>query len=144
MRGEFSGDAPDRVVLMALADCGGNVSAAWRRLSTLGWQAQSLSTFRRRVKELAAKHCACDPADRAGLVAAPRPIGGGQPFEGRRGDVIVVAIDLCDCDVIRSWLIPNPPRHGSSLAAKVRDALALRSRLMLDLSEFAAHREDAP
>jgi len=53
--------------------------------------------------------------------------------------VLVVAIDVTARDVISSWVIPNPSLRSSQIQASVREALSLRSHLMLDLAEFAKH-----
>ena len=57
--------------------------------------------------------------------------------------MLVIAIDVKHRDVIRSWLIPNPSRRDSGIEATIREGLALRSHLMLDLAEFAPQQQDA-
>lgn len=137
MRADEGGAPPDRVVLAALQACRGNVSAAWRQLSKSGWELTSLTTFRRRANRLTAIHPnAAEPR--------PRRARSGKPDrrrDGCRGDILVVAIDVHERDIIRSWVIPNPSRRGCELQTSIREALMLRSNLMLDLSEYAAHSE---
>jgi hypothetical protein len=139
MNADLGDDPPDRLVLGTLADHDGNVTAAWRRLANGGWRMPSLSTFRRRVARLTAIHPA--PPLRP-ATDQPEAAGSRVPVQRcprtSRGDVLVVAIDVYDRDVIRSWVVPNPSRKGTELAGTVREALALRSHLMLDLSEHAA------
>lgn len=137
-------DAPDRVVLGTLADHEGNVTAAWRRLAKAGWRMPSLSTFRRRVARLTAIHptpLLRSRTDQPEAAESRVPVQQCPPTS--KGDVLVVAIDVFDRDVISSWVVPNPSRKGTTLAGSVRDALALRSHLMLDLSEYAASSKGA-
>ena len=142
---ESPSEPPDRVVLAMLADCNGNVSRTWRRLSSLGWCMRSLSAFRRRATRLLATHPAPLPARRDTKPPARAPRSDkprGHPTAP--GDVLVVAIDVTARDVISSWVIPNPSRRSSQIHASVREALSLRSHLMLDLAEFAEHSKSAP
>jgi hypothetical protein len=137
-------DPPDRLVLDALSDQDGNVAAVWRHLTRSGWRMPSLSTFRRRVKQLTSIHPTPPLRPHGRLSDGIRPV---RPVERcpstSRGDVLVVAIDIYDRDFVGSWVLPNPSRNGTMLAGSVRDALALRSHLMLDLSEFAASSKGA-
>jgi hypothetical protein len=132
---------PDRVVLTTLTDCHGNVAQAWRQLSSGGWRMQSLSAFRRRATRLLATHPAPLPDVRrdtdqpASAPSSAKPRG----HQNATGDVLVVAIDVTARDVISSWVIPNPSLRSSQIQASVREALSLRSHLMLDLAEFAKH-----
>lgn len=140
----FNRDAPDRRVLTSLADHHGNVTATWRELSAEGWRLPSLSTFRRRVNQLTAIHPTPPLRPHGPSFDGIRPV---HPVERcpstSRGDVLVVAIDIYDRDFVGSWVVPNPSRNGTTLAGSVREALALRSHLMLDLSEFAASSKGA-
>jgi hypothetical protein len=133
--------ASDRLILMTLDECGGNVSAAWRQLSTTDWHLPSLSTFRRRVSELTAMHPVAPPPITREQPIAARTATSSKQTESQapRGNVLVVAIDIAHRDVIRSWLIPSPSRHDPGIETTIREGLALRSHLMLDLSEFASH-----
>ena len=141
MPGNADGIPPDRVVLAALADSSGNVSAAWRQLSKSGWQLTSLTSFRRRANRLIAMHPnAPEPSRHRAHSGSPKRRG----RDGCRGDVLVVAIDVHERNVIRSWVIPNPSRRGCGLQTSIREALALRGNLMLDLSEYAAHLDGTP
>jgi hypothetical protein len=141
MPGDPDGIPPDRVVLGALADSGGNVSAAWRQLSKSGWQLTSLTRFRRRANRLTAMH-PNPSAPRPHRARSTGPKRRGR--DGCRGDVLVVAIDVHERNVIRSWVIPNPSRRGCGLQTSIREALVLRGNLMLDLSEYAAHPDGTP
>lgn len=136
-------EPPDRLVLASLDERGGNIAATWRELSALGWRVPSLSTFRRRVNQLTAMHPTppLRPMPGQPVVRSARSKDPSSP-QKPRGDVLVVAIDVEQQDVIRSWLIPNSSRRGSAIETKIREGLALRSHLMLDLSEFASHRRD--
>jgi hypothetical protein len=136
MPGEPDGIAPDRVVLAALDDSSGNVSAAWRQLSKSGWQLTSLTSFRRRANRLISMHPNA-PEGRRDRTRSGSPKR--RHRDGCRGDVLVVAIDVHERTVIRSWVIPAPSRRGCGLHTSIREALTLRSNLMLDLSEYAAH-----
>ena len=134
-------DPPDRLVLTSLDERGGNIAATWRDLSALGWRVASLSTFRRRVDQIVAVHptAPLSPIRGKPVVRFARSNDRSSP-QKPTGDVLVVAIDVEQRDVIRSWLIPNS--RGSAIETKIREGLALRSHLMLDLSEFASHRRD--
>ena len=134
-------DAPDRLVLVTLDECSGNVSAAWRQLSRMGWRLPSLSTFRRRVSELTAMYPVppLRPSRGQPIAARSQPSSARDVPHAPRGDVLVIAIDVKHRDVIRSWLIPNPSRRNSGIEGTIREGLALRSHLMLDLAEFATH-----
>jgi len=138
------GDPPDRLVLTTLTNCDGNVALTWRQLTNLGWRTRSLSAFRRRATRLLATHPVPLLArrDTKPPARAPRP-DTPRSHPTATGDVLVVAIDVCDRDVISSWVVPNPSRKGTTLAGRVREALALRSHLMLDLSEYAASNKGA-
>lgn len=144
MNADLGDDPPDRLVLGTIADHDGNVTAAWRRLADAGWRMPSQSTFRRRVARLTAVHPAPLPRPATDRPDAARSSSSVQRCPATsRGDVLVVAIDVYERDVIRSWVIPDPSRNGTELAASVREALALRSHLMLDLSEYAASSKGA-
>lgn len=141
---DLGDDAPDRVVLGTLADHDGNVTAAWRQLARAGWRMPSLSTFRRRVNRLTALHPVPPLRPDGPSYDAIRPVRPAERCPSTsRGDVLVVAIDVYDRDVISSWVVPDPSRKGTALAGTVREALALRGHLMLDLSEYAASSKGA-
>lgn len=144
MHAEPHRDPSDRLVLTTLAARDGNVAATWQQLSRSGWRLPSLTTFRRRVHRLTAMHPAPLPRSRHNTSGATPSDAPTQPNpQPSRGDVLVVAIDVDERDVIRSWVVPRSSRRGSQIEAAVRNALGLRSHLMLDLSEFAAHHKDA-
>ena len=139
---DFAAQPTNRLVINTLTDCDGNVTATWRALIRSGWRLPSLSTFRRRVQQLTSTH----PTLPLQSVLARHDASPPRKDVGRhttRGDVLVVAIDVQDRDVISSWVIPDASRQGSMLAASIREALALRSHLMLDLSEYATHPKSA-
>ena len=145
MLADSHGEPPDRLVLTTLTNCHGNVAQTWRQLSSLGWRTRSLSAFRRRATRLLATHPAPLPARRDTKPPARAPRS-DKPRSNptATGDVLVVAIDVTARDVISSWVIPNPSQRSSQIQASVREALSLRSHLMLDLAEFAEHSKSAP
>lgn len=55
--------------------------------------------------------------------------------------VFVISTDVHERTVIRSWPTANPSWRGCGSQTSVGEALTLRSNLMLDLCEHAAHSE---